>query len=150
MSDAAGAKALDLGRKLVSAERALAAIRAGSRIYLGTGCAAPRSLLAKLEAMVPGPARSRVRQLRHDVRLPQAGGRTRDPLSPPGVFRRQRSARLGAAAASSTTCPSRWRRCRSCWRADGCRSTWPCFRFPRLMPAASSASACPWTSRLRS
>ena len=37
MSDAAGAKALDLGRKLVSAERALAAIRAGSRIYVGTG-----------------------------------------------------------------------------------------------------------------
>jgi hypothetical protein len=37
MSDAAGAKALDLGRKLVSAERALAAIRAGSRIYFGTG-----------------------------------------------------------------------------------------------------------------
>jgi hypothetical protein len=35
MSDAAGAKALDLGRKLVSAERALAAIRAGSRIYVG-------------------------------------------------------------------------------------------------------------------
>ena len=55
MSDAAGAKALDLGRKLVSAERALAAIRAGSRIYVGTGCAAPRGLLAKLEAMVPGP-----------------------------------------------------------------------------------------------
>ena len=37
MSDAAGAKALDLGRKLVSAERALAAIRAGSRIYFDTG-----------------------------------------------------------------------------------------------------------------
>ncbi len=37
MSDAAGAKALDLGRKLVPAERALAAIRAGSRIYFGTG-----------------------------------------------------------------------------------------------------------------
>ena len=42
--------------KFVSAERALAAIRAGSRIYLGTGCAAPRTLLAKLEAMAPGPA----------------------------------------------------------------------------------------------
>jgi hypothetical protein len=32
---------VDLVPKLVSAERALAAIRAGSRIYIGTGCAAP-------------------------------------------------------------------------------------------------------------
>jgi hypothetical protein len=37
---------VDLGPKLGSAERALAAIRAGSRIYIGTGCAAPRALLA--------------------------------------------------------------------------------------------------------
>ena len=37
-------------------EQALAAIRPGSRIYLGTGCAAPRTLLATLEAMDPGPA----------------------------------------------------------------------------------------------
>ena len=55
MSDAAGPKPLDLGLKFVSAERALAAIRAGSRIYVGTGCAAPRNLLASLEAMVPPP-----------------------------------------------------------------------------------------------
>ena len=55
MSDAAGRKPLDLGLKFVSAERALAAIRAGSRIYVGTGCAAPRNLLASLEAMVPPP-----------------------------------------------------------------------------------------------
>src|SRR5262249_26074991 len=47
---------VDLGPRLVSAERALAAIRAGSRIYVGTGCAAPRTLLARLEAMEPGPA----------------------------------------------------------------------------------------------
>src|SRR5262245_65284215 len=46
----------DLGPKLVSAERALSAIRAGSRVYIGTGCAAPRTLLAQLEAMNPGPA----------------------------------------------------------------------------------------------
>ena len=45
----------DFSRKFVSAERALAAIRAGSRIYVGTGCAAPRNLLASLEAMVPPP-----------------------------------------------------------------------------------------------
>jgi NTE family protein len=44
---------VDLGPKLVSAERALAKIQAGSRIYIGTGCAAPRKLLARLEAMEP-------------------------------------------------------------------------------------------------
>jgi acyl-CoA hydrolase/RimJ/RimL family protein N-acetyltransferase len=41
--------------KLVSLEQALSTIRPGSRIYLGTGCAAPRNLLAGLEAMEPGP-----------------------------------------------------------------------------------------------
>jgi acyl-CoA hydrolase/RimJ/RimL family protein N-acetyltransferase len=46
----------DLGPKLVRAEQALTAIPPGSRIYLGTGCAAPRKLLATLEAMRPGPA----------------------------------------------------------------------------------------------
>src|SRR5262249_61273363 len=55
MSDSGGSKPFDLGQKLVSAERALAAIRAGSRIYIGTGCAAPRTLLARLEAMDPAP-----------------------------------------------------------------------------------------------
>jgi acyl-CoA hydrolase len=46
----------DLSPKLVRAEQALTAIPPGSRIYLGTGCAAPRKLLATLEAMSPGPA----------------------------------------------------------------------------------------------
>ena len=94
MSDAAGAKALDLGRKLVSAERALAAIRAGSRIYVGTGCAAPRGLLAKLEAMVPGPP-DLESKLRHNVSSAASGGRYTYSLSASGVFRRQRSARVG-------------------------------------------------------
>jgi len=40
----------------VEAERALALIRPGNRVYLGTGCAAPRRLLAALEALQPGPA----------------------------------------------------------------------------------------------
>ncbi len=44
-----------LGGKLVGAKQALAAIRPGSRIYLGTGCAAPRSLIAALETMDSGP-----------------------------------------------------------------------------------------------
>src|SRR5918998_4420194 len=44
------------GSKFVSAEQALAAVRPGSRVFLATGCAAPRGLLATLEAMTPGPA----------------------------------------------------------------------------------------------
>ena len=52
----AGQVTIDLGSKSVPLERALASIRPGSRIYLGTGCAAPRSLLARLEEVQPGPA----------------------------------------------------------------------------------------------
>jgi acyl-CoA hydrolase/GNAT superfamily N-acetyltransferase len=47
---------LDVGARLVRLEQALASIRPGNRVYLGTGCAAPRSLLAGLERMRPGPA----------------------------------------------------------------------------------------------
>ena len=36
--------------------QALAAIRPAAGLHLGTGCAAPRSLIATLEAMEPGPA----------------------------------------------------------------------------------------------
>jgi acyl-CoA hydrolase/N-acetylglutamate synthase-like GNAT family acetyltransferase len=46
----------DLGAKRVDVQKALAAIRPGSRIYLGTGCAAPRHLIAALESLEPGPA----------------------------------------------------------------------------------------------
>ena len=49
-------KPFDLGPKFVSAQRALSAVRAGSRVYIGTGCGAPHSLLADLEAMNPRPA----------------------------------------------------------------------------------------------
>jgi acyl-CoA hydrolase len=45
----------DLGAKLLDAKQALAMIRPGSRIYLGTGCAAPRKLIAGLESMASGP-----------------------------------------------------------------------------------------------
>ena len=45
-----------LASKLRSAEQALSTIGPGSRVFLGTGCAAPRSLVAKLEEMSPGPA----------------------------------------------------------------------------------------------
>ena len=77
MSYAAGPKPLDLGLKFVSAERALAAIRAGSRIYVGTGCAAPRGLLAKLEAMVPGPPDLEFVSFVTTSALPQVEGATR-------------------------------------------------------------------------
>jgi acyl-CoA hydrolase/GNAT superfamily N-acetyltransferase len=45
-----------LGPKLVDAQQALAAIKPGNRIYLGTGCAAPRGLIATLETMEQAPA----------------------------------------------------------------------------------------------
>lgn len=55
MTDWLSPGAAGIGAKLVSAERALAAIRPGSRVFLGTGCAAPRGLLATLEGMTPAP-----------------------------------------------------------------------------------------------
>ncbi|HET6619532.1 MAG TPA: GNAT family N-acetyltransferase [Dongiaceae bacterium] len=56
MSQSAVQESAEFRRKLVSAEQALAGIPAGSRIYLGTGCAAPGGLIARLESMQSGPA----------------------------------------------------------------------------------------------
>ena len=77
MTSTAGQKPFDLGPKLVSAERALAAIRAGSRIYIGTGCAAPRTLLARLEAMDPAPADLEFVSFLTTSALPQVEGASR-------------------------------------------------------------------------
>ena len=76
-SDLSGTNAVDLGPKLVSADRALGAIKAGSRIYIGTGCAAPRGLLTRLEAMEPGPADLEFVSFLTTSALPQAGGSPR-------------------------------------------------------------------------
>ena len=76
MNKPTGPKA-DFSRKLVSAERALASIPAGSRIYVGTGCAAPRTLLAELEAMVPEPPDLEFVSFVTTSALPQAEGATR-------------------------------------------------------------------------
>src|SRR5215470_3654112 len=72
-----GSKPFDLGPKLVSVERALAGIRAGSRIYIGTGCAAPRTLLARLEAMDPAPADLEFVSFLTTSALPQVEGASR-------------------------------------------------------------------------
>src|SRR5262249_2008492 len=72
-----GSKPFDLGPKLVSAEPALAAIRAGSRIYIGTGCAAPRTLLARLEAMDPAPVDLEFVSFLTTSALPQVEGACR-------------------------------------------------------------------------
>lgn len=45
-----------LEAKLVDAKQALAAIKPGNRVYLGTGCAAPRGLITTLETLEQGPA----------------------------------------------------------------------------------------------
>src|SRR5262245_55051304 len=73
-TDLSGSNSVDLGSKVVSAERAVAAIQAGSRVYIGTGCAAPRSLLAWLEAMEPGPADLEFVSFLTTSALPQVGG----------------------------------------------------------------------------
>lgn len=70
-------KPFDLGPKFVSAERALSAIRAGSRVYIGTGCGAPHSLLAQLEAMNPGPADLEFVSFVTTSALPQIEGTSR-------------------------------------------------------------------------
>ena len=77
MSDPGGSKPINLGPKLVSAERALAAIQAGSRIYIGTGCAAPRTLLFRLEAMDPAPADIEFVSFLTTSALPQVEGACR-------------------------------------------------------------------------
>jgi acyl-CoA hydrolase/RimJ/RimL family protein N-acetyltransferase len=77
MASTAGQKPLDLGSKFVSAERALAAIRAGSRVYIGTGCAAPRTLLTRLEAMDPAPADLEFVSFLTTSALPQVEGASR-------------------------------------------------------------------------
>jgi acyl-CoA hydrolase len=71
------AKPFDIGPKLVSAERAVSQIRAGSRIYIGTGCAAPHSLLAALETMEPGPADLEFVSFLTTSALPQVEGASR-------------------------------------------------------------------------
>ena len=90
MSDPAGPNVLDLGPKFVSAERALAAIRAGTRIYVGTGCAAPRGLLAKLEAMVGEEAEARARDYRDALK----GGRLRTRIADAKVARSEQGGRV--------------------------------------------------------
>lgn len=42
--------------KLCSAENAVAAVRPGDRVFVGTACATPRTLVAALEARQPAPA----------------------------------------------------------------------------------------------
>ena len=92
MTQSVGHGAADAGSKLVSAEQALAAVRPGSRIFLGTGCAAPRGLLAKLEGMAPGPADLEFVSFVTTSCLPAEGGVSDDTLPSPDVFRRQRRA----------------------------------------------------------
>jgi acyl-CoA hydrolase/RimJ/RimL family protein N-acetyltransferase len=70
-------KPFDIGPKLVSAAQAVSAIRAGSRVYIGTGCAAPHSLLAELEAMNPGPADLEFVSFVTTSALPQVEGASR-------------------------------------------------------------------------
>lgn len=53
---AADARLAPFADKLCSAEQAVAGVRAGDQVFVGTACAAPRTLLAALEARQPAPA----------------------------------------------------------------------------------------------
>ena len=70
-------KRFDIGLKLLSAELAVSQIRAGSRIYLGTGCAAPHTLLAALETMEPRPPDLEFVSFLTTSALPQVEGASR-------------------------------------------------------------------------
>jgi acyl-CoA hydrolase/RimJ/RimL family protein N-acetyltransferase len=70
-------KSFDIGPKLTSAQRAVAPIRAGSRIYIGTGCAAPHNLVAALETMEPRPADLEFISFLTTSALTQVGGASR-------------------------------------------------------------------------
>ena len=70
-------KSFDIGPKLTSAQRAVAPIRAGSRIYIGTGCAAPHNLIAALETMEPRPADLEFVSFLTTSALPQVRGASR-------------------------------------------------------------------------
>src|SRR6185312_2656722 len=99
-------KPFDLGPKFVSAETALSAIRAGSRVYIGTGCGAPHSLLAQLEAMNPGPADLEFVSFVTTSALPQIEGTSRTHYRHRTFFVVAKCAGWHTAA-NSTTCPSR-------------------------------------------
>jgi hypothetical protein len=99
-------KPFDLGPKFVSAERALSAIRAGSRVYIGTGCGAPRSLLAHLEAMNRGPADLEFVSFVTTSALPQVDGTSHTHYRH-RVFLLVAKCAVWHTAAYSTTCPSR-------------------------------------------
>ena len=148
MGDMAGQETTDYRSKLVRLEQALATIRPGSRIYLGTGCAAPRSLLAGWRGCNPARPTSS-----SSASSPHRRCRwRRAPPRPATAIGRSSSAATSDSLAGSGQLdyvPISLEEVPAAWRADGCRSTWPCFRCPRPMPEASSASACPWTSRLR-
>lgn len=46
----------DWRERAVPAERAIAVIRPGDRVFVGSACATPRTLLGALEACAPPPA----------------------------------------------------------------------------------------------
>jgi hypothetical protein len=156
MGDIAGQENRCYDSKLVSLEQALATIRPGSRIYLGTGCAAPRNLLAALEAMQPGPPDLEFVSFVTTSALPVKTGASQTRY-------RHRTFFVGSDVQSlaesgqldyvlmcyvlCAMCRFHSRRCRHSWLADGCRSMWPCFRCPHPMPEVTSVSVCPSTSR---
>lgn len=141
--------AVDLGPKLVSAEKALATIRPGSRVYLGTGCAAPRSLIAGLEAMLPGPADLELVSFVTTSALPQQAGA-------PHSRYRHRAFFVGSDVRDLAGCgkldyvPISLEEVPMLLASGLLPIDVALSRSRHPMSEASSASACPWTLRLRS
>jgi acyl-CoA hydrolase len=67
----------DSAAKFVRMDQALGLIRPGNRVYLGTGCAVPRSLLAGLERLQPGPPDLELVSFLTTSALPTEGGAPR-------------------------------------------------------------------------
>jgi acyl-CoA hydrolase len=135
----------DLGPKLVRAEQALTAIPPGSRIYLGTGCAAPRHLLATLEAMSPGPPDLEfvsfvtTSAVRKEAGVPRTRHRHRTFFVGSDVRGLGGSGQLDYVPISLEDVPE--------LLASGKLPIDVALRSPLPIDAASSVSACRWISR---
>ena len=84
-------------RKLVTAEQAVADIRPGEHVFVGTACATPRSLVAALEQRRPAPADVDLLSFPYQRRDPDRRRYGQHQLSPLRVLRRQRQPARGGA-----------------------------------------------------
>ena len=141
-------RTVGLGPKLVGAEQALAAIPPGSRIYLGTGCAAPRHLLTTLEAMRSGPPDLEFVSFVTTSALPEEAGIPRTRYRHRTFFVGSDARRL-AGSGQLDYVPISLEDVPELLASGKLPIDVALLRSPRPMDAALSVSACRWTSRPR-